>query len=249
MKKTILFFAIIATGLIATSCLGDISGKYEDKTYVFIEMADNGVMYGKTISRISPIRFITSIYFSPMDEGTIKFMSYNWDEEDGTTKLIIDGQEYNADNVNLREEPVEIVKTVLVMNQANEDENLARFVDILTPLYADAPGLMNDYWIIPYEYKAKKGQTPKVEFFMRDNSGDEDDIVIDIKLTLEGTPEGTSLEKRSDAVAVNMRPLRTAFEGESLRETKTLLVRFRFYNEELPDAFLSYKYQFLVKAN
>lgn len=101
MKKTILFFAIIATGLIATSCLGDISGKYEDKTYVFIEMADNGIMYGKTISRISPIRFITSIYFSPMDEGSFKFMSYNWEEEDGTTTLLIDGQAYNADNVNL----------------------------------------------------------------------------------------------------------------------------------------------------
>lgn len=88
---------------------------------------------------------------------------------------------------------------------------------------------MRDYWIIEYGYSAKKGETGRVEFYKRDELNEKGEIVIEAHLTLTGTPDGTTVEKRGDAVALYMGQLRSLAEGS---QDKKLKIRFAYYKNK-----------------
>lgn len=229
MKKTIFIFSILVAGLFMTSCLGEVSNSYTDSSFVYIEMSDDGTMFGKTISPYSHTRLITHSNMIMMNPGSIKVMNYNWEESYGTTTMRLDGDTFHADNVNLSGEPADISNVTLRMTELPEIGDPNDFIEILPPIYADNKDFMGDKWIFQYAYKARKGENAVVEFYKRnDDEENGDKIIIDINITLVGTPDGTATEDRADAIALNMSPLRYEYEGTSQTETKRLEVQFKY---------------------
>lgn len=233
MKKLILFLSVISFALLVTSCIDEGGNNYTDSTYVYIDMSDNGVMYGKTISPYTNMRFITNPNMTAMIPGEIKVMSYSWDEEYGTTALSISGETVQADNVRLAGESFELKIEPLIMDiEAPEVEEPKKFLEIAAPLYADNKEFMNDNWIVQYAYEAGKDQIANVEFYKREGEtivGNNIIIAVDVHLTLTGPSEGTALEPKASAIALNMSQLRAEYEESSDSSTKNLKVEFYYY--------------------
>ncbi len=231
MKKVILFLSVIGITLMMTSCLGEGGNNYTDSSFVYLSMDGRGQIYGKTFSRYSShTRLITSNSMMTMDPGTFKFMVYSWDEANGTAPITINGQSYDADVVQLADKVIDISKTYLYLEELPEVENPVGFDDILAPLYTNSKSFMNDYWVVEYAYSAKKGERAQIEFYKRNELNDKGEIVIDIHLTLSGTPEGTTVEKRGDAIALDMSDLRAMSEGST--QGKELKIRFMYYKNK-----------------
>ena len=231
MKKVILFLSVIITVSMMTSCLDGGNDNYRDSSFVYLGTDGRGAMYGKTFSRWSPYsRLITTSSMMTMDPGTIKFMAYSWDEDNGTTSIQIGDQTFQADNVILIDKVTDVPSRYLNMIELPEEEDPAAFDDILAPLYSNEKSFMNDYWIIEYGYSAKKGETGRVEFYKKDELNDKGEVVIYAQLTISGTPEGTTLEQRGDVLALNMSQLRSMSEGG---EDQVLKVKFEFYKNKV----------------
>lgn len=230
MKKVILFLSVIITVSMMTSCLDGGNDNYRDNSFVYLDMDERGVMYGKTFSRWSPYsRLITTNSMLTLEPGTIKFMFYSWDEENGRTSVTIGGLAGEADNVILNEKSIDVPFKYLHLSEIPEEEEPVGFDDILSPLYSNQKSFMNDYWVIEYGYSAKKGETGRVEFYKKDELSDKGEVVIYAQLTLSGTPEGTTLEKRGDVVALSMAQVRSMAEMDKEKELK---VKFEFYKNK-----------------
>lgn len=230
MKKVILFLSVIGATLLMTSCLGEGGNNYTDSSFVYLDMDERGQIYGKTFSRWSGYsRVITTSSMLTMDPGTFKFMVYSWDEANGTAPITVDGQSFQADIVQLADKVIDISQKSLNMGGIPVVEEPVGFDEILDPLYSNSKSFMRDYWIIEYGYSAKKGETGRVEFYKRDELNKKGEIVIEAHLTLTGTPDGTTVEKRGDAVALYMGQLRSLAEGS---QDKKLKIRFAYYKNK-----------------
>ncbi|MDR2815334.1 MAG: hypothetical protein LBB62_01320, partial [Proteiniphilum sp.] len=189
MKKLILFLCVIGATLLMTSCMEEGSNNYTESSFVYLETDDLGNTYGKTFSRYSPMRFITHSSMMAMQTGTFKVMAYSWSEENGTTPLMVSGQNVQADNVQPISKVIDIPRTLLTMKELPEQENPTGFDEIVAPLYSDYRNFMGDHWVIEYSYTAKDGEEASVEFYKREGETEKGEIVIDIRLTLSGTPK------------------------------------------------------------
>ena len=233
MKKLTLFVSIITAGILMTSCLGEVSNSYADSTFVYLDMSDNAVMYGKTVSPYSGMKIITHANMMAMSPGTIKVMSYSWDEDYGTTSLSISGETVDAHNVRLSDETLDIVITPLIMDiEAPEVEDPSKFVQFTDPLYGNSKDFMDDKWIFQYSYEAGKDQTAWIEFYKREGetiTGNDITVGIDVNISLLGTAEGTAVEQKIGAIAVDMSMLREAYEVAGGSSTKNLRVDFYYH--------------------
>lgn len=235
MKKVILILSIIGTALFMTSCLGEVSSNYVDSTFVYVEFSDEMKMFGKTISPVSPSRLITNPDMLLLNPGSINVMTYSWDEANRHTTLNKGGESFYADNVQISGEIAEITKKTVNMNEMPEIEEPVSFLEVAPPLYADNKEFMGDLWIFQYAYEARKGEVAYVEFYKRDDASESGDkIIIDINLTMGGNPEGTTYERNVDALALNMSPIRNAYQGSSQTATKKLEIEFHYYLNNQP---------------
>lgn len=227
MKKLFLSLTIISAALLMTSCLGDVSRDYTDTTFVYLTTDDMGQGYGRTYSTYGGARLIMSNSMSD-ETSPIQWMSYNFDEENGTTAILLDGQSYEADNVTLREEPVSVETTDLMSPISDEEvEQPLNFAGMSSPVFFHDT-FLGDYWIFKYDYKAKKGLVPKVTFHKREGTNSSGEVVIDIRLSLEGTSQDSE-QVFSDYIAVNMSSLRSLYQSDSSDETSVLKIRFKYY--------------------
>lgn len=231
MKKVILLLSIIGAALFMTSCLGEESNNFTDHGFVYVDMDARGTPYGKSVNpEYYNTRFITTSKMMGMTDGTIKYMMFNWDEEYGYTPVVLDGQTtIDAYNVQLLSDPVDVATTYLNISELGEIEDPLGFDEIRVPIYSDDAKFMGDYWIIQYAYTAKKGQKPDVKFYKREEPNEKGEIVIDINLTLTGTPETQTTQMFGDAVAVNMSQLRHLDGGTSNKELKII---FKYYKNQ-----------------
>lgn len=212
-----------------TSCLGEVSSNYTESAFVYLDRDDMGQAYGKTFSRYSQARLITSNSMMSMQPGSIKFMGYSWDEKMGNTPLMIGGQtNYFADNVEFVPDVVDITSNYLHFSELPESEVHAGLNELTHPLYADSRDYINDFWVFEYSCYLKKGETANVEFYKRNQKNDKGEVVIDVHLSITGTPEEQTAKIYVDAVAVNMSQLRSMFEGTD----NTLSIKFKYYKSD-----------------
>ncbi len=250
MRKSILFSAIIGVLIFMTSCLGEVSNNYADTTFVYIDSDFMGNTYGKTIAQYTPTRLITSDDMIMMTPGTIKILTYSWDEAYGTKPLSIDGQTYNADIVMLSGDKVDVSPAYLTLSELSEEEESESFLEIKSPLFAQYADFMGDNWIFQYSYEIPKGQTAHVEFYKRDDDeNSNNNITIDIYLTHLGTAEGTSVEKKTDFLALDMSTLRYQYEGTSSTNTKDLNIRFVYHVKDRTEPVQTGAYTLQVKGD
>lgn len=229
MKKTILFLCVAVSALLMTSCLGDTSNNYRDAGFVYIDRDSRGQVYGKAINpAYGSLRYITHSSMMTMIPGDIKIMTFNWDEEYGFTPITYPDGSFNADNVNILDEPIDVPRTYIDLEQISDDEK-GKFGlnELASPLFSNDKGLLNDYWIFQYSYIAKKGERGHVEFYKRDEPNTAGEIVIDVHFTLTGTPEGENKINNSAAVAVDMSQLRSIMSSSD----KPLKIRFKYYRQ------------------
>jgi hypothetical protein len=228
MKKVILLLSVTGIIFLMSSCLKVGSNSYTDSSFVYVEVDDAGVPYGKTFSPYSPARLITNSAMLTMERGSFKVMSYRFDEQNGVTPLLVDGKVHQADNVVLVPPVMDVPKTSLNMTELSEpgDQVIEGFVEVASPLYSKYRDFMGDHWVIDYVYRAKQNQKASVTFYKRSDKNDRGETVIDIRLVLTGTPEGDLAEIKAGAVAVNMSQLREMSSGE-----KELKIRFKYYKK------------------
>ena len=224
MKKVILLLSVIGAALLMTSCLDDGNSNYSEPSYVYITMDDMGQPYGKTFTG----RLITHSSFIS-DIGKIKLMSYSWEEEFGRTQIKINDYIAEADNINVVQK-VDFQHTSLNMSPLPEQDNPAGFVQIGTPIFTADKEFMNDYWVLEYAYKAKKGVEADVEFFKRAELSENGEIEIDIYLNLPSS-DGTSQETLGGRVAFNMSSLRSQYSGGNDAKNELKIV-FHYYQRE-----------------
>lgn len=245
MKKSILFSAIIGSLFFLTSCLGEVSSNYADTTFVYIDTDDMGTVYGKTISPMA--RIIVSNEMMLMNPNRIKIMSYSWDEENGKKPISISGQMFEADYVNLTGEVVDVEHTSLRMIELPEEEEPLSLLELADPLYSSTVDFMGDNWLFQYAYEVTKGQTANVQFFKRARTSENDpNVIIDVQIIHEGTPSGTTVERRTDYVALNMSVLRNEYSNSSVDK---LNIKFVYHLKDRTQPIESPTYNMTLKAN
>lgn len=245
MKKSILFSAIIGALLFMTSCLGEVSSNYADTTFVYIDSDDMGTVYGKTISPMA--RVIISNEMMLMNPNTIKIMSYSWDEENGTRPIMLSGQSYQADYVNLTGEVGDINHTSLRMIEIPEVEEPLSFLDFADPIFSSTADFMGDNWIFQYVCEVPKGQTASVQFFKRDPAAENSsNVFIDVHLTHNGTATGTTVERKTDYQVLNMSALRYEYLNSDLEK---LDIKFVYHLKDRAEPIQSSTYSMLLKEN
>ena len=242
MKKSILFSAIIGTILFMTSCLGEVSNNYADTTFVYIDSDDMGTTYGKTVSLYSPARVITSSEMIMMIPGTFKIMSYSWDEQYGTKPLTVGGQSYQADFVQLTDESIDVDTKILRMSPLPEVETPLSFLEIAPPLFANSAEFMGDKWLFQYSYEVNKGLSANVEFYKRNLEDADDNIIIDIHMSHLGTADGTTKEKKTDFLALDMSSLRMEYAVK-----ERLNIKFVYHVKDRTDPIETQSYQLILK--
>lgn len=248
MKKSILFSTIIGALLFMTSCLGEISNNYADTTLVYIDSDMIGNTYGKTISAYP--RLIVSDEMMMMNPGTIKLLSYSWDEAYGTKSLSLEGQTIQADAVRLSGEKIDVDHAYLLLSELPEEEESESFIDVADPIFSQAPEFMGDYWVFAYAYNIPKGQTAHVEFYKReDDEGSQNNVMIDVQLTFLGSAEGTSKERKTEYLALDMSTLRYQYEGGSSTDTKDINIRFSYNVEGRTEPVTTQAYILQVKGD
>ena len=234
MKRRILLCGMIGMALLLTSCLDEGSQNYDETSvaYMATDIA-TGRVYGRTLSG----RLITSADMQLMFPGTFQFLRYSWTEEYGTTPISISPTStdvFQADNVVVTADPVEINRVSLRMNQEPPVvETQKNFVDIDKPVYAADKIYLGDHWLFQYAYEAKKGESAAVNFYyMEDPDAAENEITIVIDLTITGEPEaGSSVTTKTDIIALNMSQLRAMYEGASQTNTKELEITFQYHQK------------------
>lgn len=223
MKKMILLSTVLGVALLMTSCLEEGSRNYAESSVAYIAQDDiSFAIYGKTLTG----RIITSQQMQMMQPGTFKFLTYSWEEEYGQTKM----GEFYLDNVVISGDPVPLDQTTLNLGDTAQEVS-AKFLAIDPPYYFNDENYLGDHWLFEYAYEAKKGETAVVSFYkIGDPEAVNNEIKIDIHLAIEGTPEaGSSVTSKIDIIALNMAPLRAAYEGASQTATKELKITFRYY--------------------
>jgi hypothetical protein len=189
-----------------------------------------------------------------MFPGTLQFFRYSWTEEQGTTPVRVglsSTEVVNADRVIISGEPVEINQVYLRIDQEPPVvETPAKFVAIDPPFYAGDDIYLGDNWIFQYAYEAKKGENAVVNFYYtEDPAATDNEITIVMDLTIEGTPEGTSVSTKSDLVALHMSDLRAMYEGTSTTNTKELKINFEYHIKGNNQIVESPVYRMTVKGN
>ena len=251
MKKSILFSAIIGALLFMTSCLGEVSRSYTDPfIYVYIDIDNSDIVYGKPIIGVNGMPpnapLITANGMQKMNPGTIKIMSYSWDEENGTKPITISGQMYQADYVNLIDETIDVDKTSLIIMELPEVAEPLSFLEFASPILFTSE-FIGDNFLFQYSYEVLKGQTSAVQFYKREQTVvDSNDIIIDVHLTHTGAPTGTTVEKKLDFIALDMRMLRSQYANSNHEELK---IKFVYHLKDRTEPIESPTYSMLLKEN
>lgn len=247
MRKSMLFSAIIGALIFMTSCLGEVSSNYADTTFVYIDSDDVGTTYGKTISLYGASRAIVSNQMVLMNPNRFKIMAYKWEEEYGTKPLRLDGQIYQADYVQLTGEPIDVYQTYLRFTPLPEVEEHLSFLEVAPPIFAHSPKFMGDNWLFQFSYEIPKGQLGIVDFYKRDQTEElSTDVVIDLHLTHTGTPSGTTVERVTDYLALNMSSLRSQYVNSDKEELK---IKFVYHLKDRTEPVESQAYTLMLKEN
>ena len=251
MKKSILFTAIIGAFLLMTSCLGEVNNSFTDQlVYVYIDTDNSGTVIGKTIpdenQRPPSTSLITANEMQMMSHGTIKIMSYSWEEENGTKTINIDNNVYQAHYVNLIDQTIDVNTTNLKIMEIPEVEAPLSFLEFASPILLTTEFIGN-YFIFHYYYEVPKGQTGDVQFYKRDQTVENsNDIIIDVHLTHNGTPTGTTNERKLDFKALDMSVLRSQYLNTDIKELK---IKFVYHQKDRSDPIVSQSYTMILKMD
>ncbi|MDD4379350.1 MAG: hypothetical protein PHN83_05340 [Dysgonamonadaceae bacterium] len=236
MKKIVLICSILTMGFMLSSCLDSGDSSYTGvMEFSYVTMDNSGLIYARSEGGM-----ITSPQIKLLDPGKCYLLSYTWSSENGTTSSVDD---FLISNVVLTAEPVQVPSTMLILQDAPKDDIGTPFTSFSRPYFH--PGIyFGDFWAFSYQWKKKEGETASVEFYKStEDTGNPDEVMIDVRLNKTGTPTGTTEKTESGRIAVNMNPLRLLLGSSSGTQTKNIYLRFRYYREGQSEPFTDpYKY-------
>lgn len=240
MKKLMLFLSIVGISVLMTSCMKEVNRNFSETAAVYI-VRDNasGLVYGRTWSGT----FITSPTIKAMTPGSYKIIAYAWDESNGMATLGDNVSVY--DNVAISGTPYDVEKATLMTTEAPEKESSLLAAEVV--FFINDKNYFQDHWILRYAYKAKTGQTPTLNFYLRENENQSsNEIGIDVRLSLSEA-SGTGEADKADFVALDMAPLRMKYGSSTT--SRTLNVKFYFYEGTRDTPTETITHQFVVGGN
>ena len=223
-KKLSLLFVLSAT-LLLSSCLGTGeqshigSGEY---SYIELDQTTNTI-YARTDYGY----FITSPKIQQLSPGTTAFLSYQVTEQTETTSI---GDNIVVYKVTLGAEPVQIDQSIL---QSATAPNVppVKFESLTEP-YFRINQYFGDRWLFQYEYKAKKGENVRVNFYKateEEAKENNTDVLIDIRLEKFGTPDEGSAEKlERNFVSADMSLIRSTM-ADKADYNGNVNIKLRYY--------------------
>lgn len=241
MKKTMLFLSMIGISLIMTSCLdGGEAAFSSENDFSYITRDDKGLVYARVYYR-GQGNFITSSGIQQMNPGDLKFISYSWTEELGTTAT---AEGYIVYNVNVLGQPEDVSKTELIPADAPSPEEDAEdpIQFVLGDPVKDSGTFFGDYWLFGYSYKQKKGETATLRFYQSsDSDKDKNEFIIDVRLLKAGEPTEDTESTENDYIAVNMSQIRNLYPSTGTT-LKSVTIKFRYYRDGQTDEYTTQAY-------
>lgn len=220
MRKLFLFLTVLTFGITLSSCLSVGNQNFAETSIVYID-SHGFTTYGKTLSG----RAIYNDQISIMSPRTFKVMNYSWDEEYGVQDM--DG--VTLYKVVTTGDVIDLSQTELITGISNIERG-ATLKEIKQPVYDKHGVYFDDFWLFEYTYEGKEGQKPRLSFFLRENSQDENIKEIDIRLNLHGeAKEGAETRTYSDVIAVDMKLIRSMFLGPSNQNVR---LKFFYFDDD-----------------
>jgi len=239
MRKKISLLLVLSAVLFLSSCLDSGDNSYiGNNEFSYITRTDNGTVYARTLAGY----FITSPKISIYSPGTAALLTYQITEETETiVETVSNGEKITIHKVNLGGEPVELEQSVLQNMEAPDTDTVyfesPLIIQTWVPNYS---AYFEDRWPIEFQYKSKKGESVKVNFYkVAEDKLPENlnaDVLIDVRLKKTGTPEsGASEELKNGLIVANMSMLRQTPGEVDNQETKPLRIKFRYFRSDKKD--------------
>ena len=239
MTKKISVLFVLSAVLFLSSCLGTGeqshigSGEY---SYIELDPTTNTI-YARTDYGY----FITSPRIQQLSPGTTAFLSYQVTEQTETTTI---GNNILVYKVTLGAEPILIDQSKLQSSAAPEAP-VVNFESIGEPYYR-INQYFGDHWLFIYEYKAKKGENVRVNFYKASNEEAKEnncDVLIDIRLEKLGTPDEGAAEKlERNVVSADMSLIRSTM-ADKADYNGNINIKYRYYKSGLEGIYTSNKTQ------
>ena len=239
MRKKISLLLVLSAVLFLGSCLDSGDNSYiGNNEYSYITRTDNGTVYARTLRGY----FITSPKINMLSPGTVVLLTYQISEEtEAIEETLSNGEKITIHKVNLGGEPVELEQSALQNTEAPKTDTVyfesPLVIQTWVPNYS---AYFEDRWPIEFQYKAKKGESVKVNFYkVAEDKLPENlnaDVLVDVRLKKTGTPEsGASEELKSSLIVANMSMLRHTSGEVDNSETKQLRIKFRYFRSDKKD--------------
>ncbi len=243
LTKKISLLLILSATLFLSSCLDSRGRHYTGNLELsYVTEGDFGVIYARTLAGY----FITSPKISQLTPGRITRISYQVKpDEDKQTVVDMDpvGNTIMAFEAEVNPEVEHLEHTTLNLSTAPTDNTGERFESFMDPIFASNI-YFGDRWIFPYTYKAKKGESAKVSFYL---ASDEDaknaysDVLIDVRLEKLGSAENDAIEKiEGDNIVADFSEIRLMFADKANQEGN-INIKFRYYRSNMQEPSISNK--------
>ena len=232
LTKKISVLLLLSVTFFLSSCLDSSSGSWignQEFSYIDKDEA-TGTIYARTEVGY----YITSEKIKTLTPGATAELSYQIDFDEAQQTLIGENKNVIIYHATLAGEPNILDQSTLRTIEDAPGVPPVYFESIVNPTYADNEHF-GDRWKIPFTIKLKKGETPKVSFYLQSEEFDptSDEVIIDIRVKIVGEAEEGATEKiAGDIVVANMSELRTMFSGI---DSDKLNIKFRFYRSANKD--------------
>jgi hypothetical protein len=223
MKKVILLLTVIGATLLMTSCMAGGETSFTGSPLSYITFTEMGTVYARTLDGLP----ITSPEIKMELPGSFVYINYSWKESENT---ITEEGVYNATVMEISD-PVSqssLIPVSAPTERVNSDQEIP--LTAFNQLFYGGP-YFDHHWICNFGYKKGDGGKKTLAFYHDVNEGNENEVIIDIRLV---DAPGTVDKDQSEVLhAVNLKAIHDyyaatlSFKGEQ----KTLYVYFRYCRE------------------
>ena len=218
MRKLILFFSAVATGLFLTSCLktGDNNLSGQRQLFYITQLEGTQVAHNGYFA-------MTSNDIKTKEPDRWYLITWSWSTENGMTGT-------NVHNAMTSE--IEPIPLGLYLQEEAPQEIMTPVLNFIveeSPMISPSFG---DFLIVQYTWNKKEGERVQAELYNKTTQPDATNTyTMEFRLKKSGTSTETSGKKVVELAAIKMSSLRNLinFEGQDFKDIQ---LKFNYYKED-----------------